>query len=72
MLKQADRYMKIGASCKVVEKGKTLESVQRPGPGCLIDYKLKRFTFQGFYPTTRQNWMAGIPSSGTLTTVLGA
>ena len=63
IMKLEYRYIKVSNEMKTMGTGNRLMDVQKYGKGMIIDFKGKRHTYEGAYPSVMCRWYNGIPSS---------
>lgn len=54
------RYQSLSMTGAVLETGKRLCDVQHAGERIIVDYKLRRFHVQGYYPVNVCDWRNGL------------
>ena len=60
------RYQGLTNNLEIKATGNQLGDVQRFGVRIIVDYKLKRFAYQGIYPVARPLWHLGLPGRGDI------
>jgi hypothetical protein len=55
------RYQGLSSNFTVLATGNRLGDVQRMGVEVIVDYKARRFAYQGVYPVARPAWAMRLP-----------